>query len=735
MQLKTICSLFALLGLMTFTSISHAQGSFVGTNTIEITPTSGATLTAVTNCYELGNCTRTPDDTVRIYPKVCDGAQCTGCYAYQQGRLTRVSGLNSAGTCDAASSPRIEVLTLYRADCPGNANTCNRTGKLSIGCRIRTIAGTDATQNVILPPINQECFSGRPLVIDQLATTGTQQGGSCNNLKINIEGVISPSPLMTSTARFDAKVFGGSGAITYQLWNDQNSTQISSPSSQALPGGQAGRRYTNLPAGRYEVRATDAAGCQVSAVATICGLGVRVTSLTHQSVLPTASGGTIVPSVADGSVEVSIDGYSVDSFGNLPGAVTWNATRASGAGMPSAACYAGSCGTNSSRRNWGVSGTSPQGLPADVYSVRVTDWNGCVAETKFEIEEKVQTCGSGMQPGSSGCVVCPAGTYKSARGNFACTSCGSAPANGTLTTRNISGTSTITGAKSPNDCKLSCNSPYVLDTNGQSCISPGSCSNLVLSQLGTETWTDPLFPTTVSKRWKLSTTGGATMSAPISISMAREAVAPNTAMPAPVIQYTLAGGSSGSGDPKDSTITAPPGHYVVTGTATIGGTVCTKTQVVNLGPSDCRNSNAFSNQSLSCASASYVSPGQVILIDPSIDMSYNTGGIPFPNPGSPLDAGRFWTGWSGSSGHHIYLETTPTLTPIAPNTTCKVPLPGGWKTLWNTCWVRGTSTYNWNTSYNYNRCSMNSGGTFSGLRIVTNGACPAGTTDNDFTNY
>lgn len=740
MFMKKLTSRILLVTSLLIAQGAHAQtpSGFVGSsNSIDFSPHSPSDLQVLGSCYNNGNCTETASGTLRIYPKACDGTTpCTGCYAYQQGRLTRVADLNSAGTCDVTTSPRIEVLTLYRADCPNPNNVCTGTGKLSLGCRIRTIAGSDPTQNSIVPRLNQECFSGRPLVIDQLASTGTQLGGSCNGLKINIEGVTSPSPAMTSTARFDAKVFGGTGAITYQLWDDQTNTQITSPTSQALPGGQAGRRYTNLTAGRYQVRASDSSGCQVSATATICGLGLRVTNLIHQPVFANASGTVIPPSVAQGAATVSIDGYSINTMnGTLAGDLTWNVTRASGAAMPPSACLVGSCAANYYAKGWGVSSTSPfSGLPVDTYHVRVTDWNGCVAETKFEIEQKVQLCGSGMQPGSSGCVACPAGTYKSAPGNHACTSCGGV-ANGTITTKNASGIA-ITGAKSKNECKVSCNSPYVLSANGQSCVSVGGCQNLQLNQIGTEVWTPALVPTSVSTRWKLTATGGVTIQSP-SISMARVTEAPDSEMSAPIIQYSLSGSGSGSGDPSDSTITAPPGRYTVTATAQVNGTSCTLgAGPLDLGPPEC--SHAGTSGTGACVfSDNYSSVDytpQRIFLDPSTNVTAESGSSTFPNPGGRISTSPFLPSFSGPTGWGIRLDTVSLLGAVGPNSTCKMPLPGGWKSYWTSCWI-GTEAYNWQGSYN--RCKVNSSWNpiYSVSRIITNGACPSGTTANNFTDY
>lgn len=126
-------------------------------------------------CFTTGNCKQ--DDKIRIYPMRCEGSNtddCTGCYEMQGGRPTRVSDLNSDGTCVGKGSGRVEKLRVfvgYERSCPGNPlpGTPCSDGQLLLSCRITS----ESAGGVGAPTFayDRDCFAGRPYVRRARAVT------------------------------------------------------------------------------------------------------------------------------------------------------------------------------------------------------------------------------------------------------------------------------------------------------------------------------------------------------------------------------------------------------------------------------------------------------------------------------------------------------------------------------------------------------------------------------------
>lgn len=153
-----------------------------------------------------------------------------------------------------------------------------------------------------------------------------------------------PGPIVAISGTSDVTCFGGA--------NGSASVTISSgtPNFQItwLPSGGSGLTATGLPAGSYSVTITDANGCQA-----FTGTTIDQPTLLNPSILSTT--------------HVSCNGLS-------DGAITSTTTGGSG-------------GNTFSWSPSGGSGQNASGLSAGIYTLTVTDQNGCVSSASTTITE------------------------------------------------------------------------------------------------------------------------------------------------------------------------------------------------------------------------------------------------------------------------------------------------------------------------------------------------------------
>ena len=139
-----------------------------------------------------------------------------------------------------------------------------------------------------------------------------------------------------------ASVIATGGTSPY-AYNWQNTNTVFAQNSATL---------ANVPASTYTVNITDANGCSISNSTTISQPSVVSSSLTFTNV--NCHGGN------DGSINLSVSG------GNAPYGYTW---------------------VNAANQNIAVTQDLLQ-IPADTFTVTITDANGCVTEMDFVVENE-----------------------------------------------------------------------------------------------------------------------------------------------------------------------------------------------------------------------------------------------------------------------------------------------------------------------------------------------------------
>ena len=340
---------------------NHPGTICAGTYTVTVTDNNGCTATATVTINEPSTVTVAITSADASCNGVCDGsagataAGGTGPYTYAWdnglGSGSNHTGTVCAGTynvtvtdangCTAIGTATVNEPTLLTVAMSGNDASCNG---ICDGDATATPAGGtapytyqwDAAGGFATTATSSLLCAGTPGVTITDANGCTVVNTFTVNEPTAIALVTSSNPATCGNPDGDATVAasGGTPGYTYQ-WD-------------ANAANQTGTTATALLAGGYTVTVTDANGCTATAVATVNDAGAPTATITASSDV-SCNGGN------DGSATVLPTG------GTAPYTIIWS---------PS-----------------GGTGLTATGLPADTYTVTVTDANGCVATATVVITE------------------------------------------------------------------------------------------------------------------------------------------------------------------------------------------------------------------------------------------------------------------------------------------------------------------------------------------------------------
>jgi hypothetical protein len=456
-----------------------ASGGFVSTATsIDYSPLTSAELDSLQTCWNTGVCTTMAAGTLRRMPN-CNGQVCGGCYQFSNGAMTRISDLNSSGTCDTTNGQALEVVAVFRTEA---GTTPPAGGRVLLGCRMRTV-GTSTTSSSI-SNIDNECFGGRPFIIDSsINSNGGGGSNACSGIGVSVKDVVPPTTAGGSNGSMTA-VASGMTSPTYQFLDAASQNPLSPAPTAGTQASSGSQPFSGFSRGLYSVRASDSTGCQVVTNVRMCDLKATVEDLKHPTQWVSNTNGTrsLKP---DGSVTIRVAGGDPNSV------KSWSLVNTStGASVPVTTSWSGTGGgtTSSILMGWGTGASGFANypvlrqftsVPAGVYTFTVTDpADQCTATQNVTLgpisgnnalNPQIESCSAGFRAGSgnsanNGCGACPLGSYLASDTTFSitssvittapCVSCSLPNVVGaTYTTVNASGNPSP-GATSQSDCVI-----------------------------------------------------------------------------------------------------------------------------------------------------------------------------------------------------------------------------------------------------------------------------------------
>ncbi|MGZ3864334.1 MAG: DUF7948 domain-containing protein [Bacteroidia bacterium] len=403
------------LGSGTYTVVATDANGCKDSATVTISPTTPPTLIVTGNATGCNNSV----GTATVTP---NGGTGTITYTWSP----------SGGNAATASGLSNQVYTVTATD----ANGCTNTATISIGVTASPTLTIDSTKDVRCNgQANGEAYAhsngGTPGYTYSWSNSGT--GTSQTNLSQgSYSVVVTDANGCKDTANFaitqPAVLSHTVSAVTDENCNLSNGAATITESGGTTSygyqwsSGQTSATVTNFPAGSYTVIVTDAKGCKDSASVTIGNIpgptatAAQTTSVTcnagaNGSATVTASGGTTgytytwsngATGVKDSNLVagtytvITTDGAGCTFAATVtiaqPTAVTVTATSTT------VSCSGGNNGTATAVAGGGFTpytitwsnaqtGTTATGLTAGVYTVNVTDGNGCPANTTITVVE------------------------------------------------------------------------------------------------------------------------------------------------------------------------------------------------------------------------------------------------------------------------------------------------------------------------------------------------------------
>ncbi len=243
----------------------------------------------------------------------------------------------------------------------GDPNTRWWTMNHTMVRKPEVLSGVTANPDVFDPSLEWDTLS-----VDDFSHLGWHEI-NCNPgcLGLNVDHTLSnPSCFAQNNGSIDIHVTGGSGNYIYQ-WSSQNSCPFFGATTEDL---------NNITACQYSVNVVDQdSGCEVSATITLDQPAILELTLD----LSTYPGGTNVScfNSNDGTISAIVTGGTPDPIAFAPYNYFYN--------------WAVSCGNQQvfNPAEFGNDVNSPYltNLPAGFYGVEITDANGCLAYTCFDL--------------------------------------------------------------------------------------------------------------------------------------------------------------------------------------------------------------------------------------------------------------------------------------------------------------------------------------------------------------
>jgi large repetitive protein len=233
-------------------------------------------------------------------------------------------------TVNSNNAATITVASTANATCNGSAN-----GSASV-----SVSGGTPGYTYSWAPQGGNASSASNLSAGSYTVTVTDGSGCVSSVSLSIT---EPGALSLSTSSTNANCGSSDGTATV-------SASGGTPGYSYLwsPSGQTGATATGLSAGTYSVTITDGAGCQSTASVSVTSNNAATVSVASATNI-TCNAGT------DGSASVSVTG--------------------------------GTPGYTYSWAPQGGTGSSASNLPADTYTVTVTDGAGCVSSITLTLSE------------------------------------------------------------------------------------------------------------------------------------------------------------------------------------------------------------------------------------------------------------------------------------------------------------------------------------------------------------